>query len=104
MNRDEEGVPAASPSATDAARDATSPLGGPFRFTRRFRAFAHARLQARVHDVAMWPRAVAPHDVGRDIMRREGVGQDFLAAALLSAVFAAVAALGAKSEAHSAAS
>ena len=69
-----------------------SPLGSPFRFTRRFRAFAHARLQGACTYVAMWALAVA----SLGTLPARTVGQDFLAAALLSAVFAAVAALGAK--------
>ena len=69
-----------------------SPLGSPFRFTRRFRAFAHARLQGACTYVAMWALAVA----SLGTLPARTAGQDFLAAALLSAVFAAVAALGAK--------
>lgn len=69
-----------------------SPLGSPFRFTRRFRAFAHARLQGACTYVAMWALAVA----SLGTLPARTVGQDFLAATLLSAVFAAVAALGAK--------
>ena len=69
-----------------------SPLGSPFRFTRRFRALAHARLQGACTYVAMWALAVA----SLGTLPARTVGQDFLAAALLSAVFAAVAALGAK--------
>ena len=55
-----------------------SPIGSPFRFTRRFRAFAHARLQGACTYVAMWALAVASlgtlpaRTVGQDRFPRGG--------------------------------
>ena len=70
-----------------------SPLSPP-RLTRRFRAFAHGRLQGACAYAAMWAWAVA----SLGTLPARTVEQDVFATALLSLVFAFVAVFGAKGE------
>ena len=91
----DDGVEAADePSASGSlARFRRSPLS-PLRLTRRFRAFAHGRLQGACAYAAMWAWAVA----SLGTLPARTAEQDVFATALLSVVFAVVAVFGAKGE------